>query len=58
MTVEELLERISAEELSEWEAFYQLEGKEHELVRKHEVDPETAHHMIWQTDGAAFEDEE
>ena len=58
MTVGELLERISSLELSEWMALADLEGKEHELVMVKKIDPEIAHRMVWDTDGAELEDED
>lgn len=35
-----------------------LEAQEQELVTKHKVDPETAHHMVWETDDDALDPEE
>lgn len=50
MTVDELLERISSVELSEWMALSELESQEHRLVTQRKIDPETAHRMVWETD--------
>ena len=57
MTVDELLERMSSQELTEWMALHALEGKEQELVTVHKVDPETAHTMIWGTSDDALDEE-
>lgn len=57
MTVGELLDRISSHELTEWMALHALEGKEHDLVTKQKVEPDTAYEMVWGTD-ADLENEE
>lgn len=49
---------MSSLELTEWMALYALEAKEHDLVTTQKIDPDTAHRMIWQTDGADLDGEE
>jgi|TARA_R110000765_G_scaffold261585_1_gene361584 hypothetical protein len=57
MTVDELLDRMSSMELTEWMALYTLESREHALVNEQKISPEIAHRMVWLTDVDLTSDE-